>query len=344
MRLFDTIKEPVFLKESSSAEKQLEVLKKLEKQTSGDLLKKIREEIKIVEAGIYGENQIMFELKNSHMPMVVMHDLYFEKDGYTAQIDFLIITRARSFILECKNLIGNIDIDENGNFTRTLSYGKYYRKEGIYSPLTQNQRHMEVIKKVRIEAKGNTFTKVLFETYFTQNYRSVVVLANPKTVLNAKHAAKEVKNQVIRADQLINYIKKVNSEKGVELNTEKEMMKTAQFFMDRSMECPVDYLKKYQEELEIKAEKEELEFSFSSLDKLETEDSKIEQRNNQENSEETVKTEKDQVLCPRCGAVMVKRMAAKGPNAGKEFYGCSKFPKCRGIINIKQAGQDEQGE
>ena len=136
----------------------------------------------------------------------------------------------------------------------------------------------------------------------------------------------------------------MNSEKGVELNTEKEMMKTAQFFMDRSMECPVDYLKKYQEELEIKAEKEELEFSFSSLDKLETEDSKIEQRNNQENSEETVKTEKDQVLCPRCGAVMVKRMAAKGPNAGKEFYGCSKFPKCRGIINIKQAGQDEQGE
>jgi restriction system protein len=32
---------------------------------------------------------------------------------------------------------------------------------------------------------------------------------------------------------------------------------------------------------------------------------------------------------------MVKRKAAKGANIGKEFYGCSRYPKCRGIVNIK---------
>jgi hypothetical protein len=37
------------------------------------------------------------------------------------------------------------------------------------------------------------------------------------------------------------------------------------------------------------------------------------------------------VLCSRCGAPMVKRIAKKGANAGKRFWGCSAFPQCREI-------------
>jgi len=36
--------------------------------------------------------------------------------------------------------------------------------------------------------------------------------------------------------------------------------------------------------------------------------------------------------CPKCGASMVKRKARKGKYVGNEFYGCSSYPKCRGII------------
>ena len=35
--------------------------------------------------------------------------------------------------------------------------------------------------------------------------------------------------------------------------------------------------------------------------------------------------------CPQCGSGMVKRTARKGGNAGGEFWGCSKFPICRGV-------------
>lgn len=38
--------------------------------------------------------------------------------------------------------------------------------------------------------------------------------------------------------------------------------------------------------------------------------------------------------CPTCGTNMVKRTARKGANAGNQFWGCSHFPKCRGIRNI----------
>jgi len=38
--------------------------------------------------------------------------------------------------------------------------------------------------------------------------------------------------------------------------------------------------------------------------------------------------------CPRCNGEMIKRVAKKGLNQGQAFFGCSKFPKCRGVVNI----------
>lgn len=39
-------------------------------------------------------------------------------------------------------------------------------------------------------------------------------------------------------------------------------------------------------------------------------------------------------ICPHCGSSMVKRTARKGGNAGGEFWGCSKFPTCRGVRQL----------
>ncbi|MGY6276735.1 restriction endonuclease [Methylomonas sp. MgM2] len=38
--------------------------------------------------------------------------------------------------------------------------------------------------------------------------------------------------------------------------------------------------------------------------------------------------------CPKCGGAMVKRIAKQGANAGNAFWGCSAFPKCRGVRAI----------
>lgn len=34
-------------------------------------------------------------------------------------------------------------------------------------------------------------------------------------------------------------------------------------------------------------------------------------------------------ICPKCGGALVKRVASKGKNIGKEFWGCSNYPRCR---------------
>ena len=38
--------------------------------------------------------------------------------------------------------------------------------------------------------------------------------------------------------------------------------------------------------------------------------------------------------CPKCNVTMVQRKAAKGKHAGKRFWACSNYPKCRQIIGI----------
>lgn len=38
--------------------------------------------------------------------------------------------------------------------------------------------------------------------------------------------------------------------------------------------------------------------------------------------------------CPVCGSPMVRRTAKRGANSGEEFYGCSRFPVCRGTRSL----------
>ena len=157
MGLFDKMKEPIFLKESSNAAGQLERLKALESKLNDKGRKKLRQEIRCVEYGIAGEKNIAFELRNSHMPMYILHDIYLEVEDLSAQIDYLVFTRKLCFVIECKNLMGNIEVNSRGDFIRTTEFGGRKKREGIYSPITQNQRHLDLMKKAKIERGTNDF-------------------------------------------------------------------------------------------------------------------------------------------------------------------------------------------
>lgn len=38
--------------------------------------------------------------------------------------------------------------------------------------------------------------------------------------------------------------------------------------------------------------------------------------------------------CPKCGSAMILREVKKGQNIGNKFWGCSSFPKFRGVVNV----------
>lgn len=265
MAFFDSVKEaitqkpanlkrPFFYKTDSDAKRQLEQLKEIYKTAPNSIKPRIEQDIKMLSYGITGEENIAFELNNSLLPIIVLHDLHIEFDDLSTQIDFLIITNKLSLIIECKNLIGNIEVNNNGDFIRTWQYNGKYKKEGIYSPITQNTRHLEMIKRIRLSRRNNFVTKALFGKYFDENYKSVVVLANPKTVVNLKYAKKDVKEKIIRCDQLAEHIKELLNNKKDVLYSEKEMYELAEFFLNLHTHNTVDYTKKYKVEEPVQEE------------------------------------------------------------------------------------------
>ncbi|MEA4903140.1 HRDC domain-containing protein [Desulfitobacterium sp.] len=255
MPFFDHLKEaitqkpvlnkPIFIKADNDAKLQLEELENFLKTAPDNIKPQIELDIKLLSYGIVGEDNVAFELNNSYIPMLILHDLNIEYDGLSAQIDYLIITKKVNLIIECKNLFGNIEVNSSGDFIRTVEFNGKYKKEGIYSPITQNTRHLEMIKKVRFSTKNNILTKTFFEKYFYDNYKSVVVLANPKTIINLRFAKKEIREQIIRSDQLIEYIKKKMSERKDELSTEKQMFELAEFFLSLHKPKKIDFSEKY---------------------------------------------------------------------------------------------------
>lgn len=240
----------VFLKQESDAQYFIDKMDELYQKAQGDLKKKIKQQRDLAWYGKKGEDNVAYELKNSGIDMYVLRDVYLEIGEVSAQIDYIIVTRKRTYVVECKNLIGNIEINNAGNFIRTYELGGKKIREGIYSPITQNQRHLQAIKEVRKLSMSNFLTKALFEKNFEEHYRSVVVLANPKTVLNARYAKKEIKDQVIRADQLSTFIKEMDAKcKDIGMSAE-QMQERAIFFLNKNQPNKSDYVKRYRELVE----------------------------------------------------------------------------------------------
>ena len=239
------LKKPDFYKADSDSKKQLERLQQLYATASDRVKPQIERGMKLLAYGIAGEENVAFELNNSYLPIIVLHDLRLEHEGLSAQIDYLIITTKLCLVVECKNLFGNLEVNNRGEFIRELDFNGKRKKEGIYSPVTQNTRHMEMIKQLRLANKRNPLMRAALEKYFDDFYRSVIVLANPKTVINLKHAPKNVKDQIIRSDQLIDYIKRLIRASKESSSSEKEMYEMADFFAGLHKENPVDYTEKY---------------------------------------------------------------------------------------------------
>lgn len=249
MGLFTKSIGPVFLKKSNQASDYINKLKEIQEKCSGDLKEEIEKQITIAEYGVKGEESIAFELKNSGIDMYILQDICLEYEDLSAQIDYIIITRKRIYIIECKNLIGDIEVNSNGDFIRTYQMCGRKVKEGIYSPITQNARHLQVLKQLRMASKGNIITRKLFEKYFDETYKSIVVLANPKTVLNAKYAKKEVKEQIVRGDQLIQKIKEMDKQV-TDTISEKDMLSLANFYLENNKSVRLDYAEKYNQIVE----------------------------------------------------------------------------------------------
>ncbi len=199
--------EPILYHNGNTLEKEIAILKEKEEIDNEESLK-----LKLLEYGIQGEKSVLYELQNSHRSMYILHDINIKYNDLKAQIDFLVMTEKSIYIIECKNMYGNIEIDNHGNFIREIEINGRRLKTGIYSPITQVKRHVELLKHMAYQKYG-IIKKMFFKNYLNDLFIPIVVLANEKTILKDRYAPKEIKNKIIRRDQLISYIEKIENQK-----------------------------------------------------------------------------------------------------------------------------------
>lgn len=237
----------------------------------------------------------------------------------------MVVTPYNVVVIECKNMVGDIEIDATGSFVRTYGAGRRRRREGIYSPITQNKRHVELMKAI-VRSGHGAFVQFVQRMTLDDYYHSVVVLANEKTLLSADQAPREIRDKVIRADQLVGYIKRLDrryaGKNGVESFA--NMEKRARIWLDRNAPRGVDVKGRY------------------GLAPVAT-DLPQSQCSAEESLNEAGELEKVP-SCPICGAPMVMRTARRGKHKGAKFWGCSTWPttRCKGIVKVElgQAAND----
>ena len=198
--IFEQFRDTIFLKENSTLQKRVKELESLlEKDPQNEQL---QQELFLSKKGLKGEDEIAYQLKKANIGMYVLRDINIEYEDLKAQIDFVVITPWCCYFIECKNLMGNITLDERGNFIREYKYKGHSVKKGMESPFRQVCAQREVYKKIWMKKQGKLKT-FLFEKSFEEMHRVLVVAANGENILNTKNAPKDIKYEVIKADALI---------------------------------------------------------------------------------------------------------------------------------------------
>ena len=244
MSLFEKFQRTVFVKDDSELEEKLNSLKAIrDKVVEKD---EIEKEIKISELGLIGEKRIEYELKCANIGMYVLHDVNVVVDELTAQVDWVVITPAYCYLIECKNLIGNVTVNSQGEFRRYYQYKGKKIAEAIYSQYRQAVRHKEIWKKDWCTRRGKI--KIFLENDIFENwYKPLVVFANPNGILDIKYAPAEIKKSIVKVDNLIEYFKADIMRKGTsELDGRKNMEENAIGILKKiNKKVRKDYTKQY---------------------------------------------------------------------------------------------------
>ena len=318
MALFEK-KEVIVLKEPDSVQPQIEELQALSQKAEGKLKDDIGAYIDKLKKGASGEDEIMFQLKYSDMDLIVIRDLYLVFDDLTAQIDYYIVTPWIDFVVECKNLYGNITVNNKGDFIRSYQYGGKTVKEGIPSPITQNERHLLVLKNLRL-ANAGKLSQAVIERTFGDFTKSLVVLSNSRTVLNDRYAPAAIRKQILRADSIVNVMKTyIRASKEAKIS-KKQMMAHAQSILSLHRETRTDYVARYRALVEQQL-----------ADRTATSD---EPRDDLPENEDA----HNEWVCPQCGKQLVKRKGKTGV-----FIGCSGYPQCRYTRNYYSKKENKNG-
>ena len=140
--------------------------------------------------GLRGERKIKYILKKLNSEYYkTINDILIQKNGYSSQIDHIVISTFGVFVIETKNYSGKIYGSENDKYW--TQYLTQHTINKLYSPILQNKGHIIMLQNLLYN--------------YNIPYFSIVVFCG-----NANIKKLKVQTDVVTPKKLLKTIKKYN--------------------------------------------------------------------------------------------------------------------------------------
>ena len=274
-------------------------------------IQRITKERNNLSTGIANEGQAAYQLNFDYghsENYMVLHDLRFETEKGATQIDHVLINRFLEFyVLESKTYSNGVSINERGEFS--MWAGR--KLIGIASPIEQNNHHVTALKLllndlVMPERLGMSIKPTMKP--FVLVGKTSNIKRPDKGNFNTDCVIKVDTFKTMLDDETKNtsFFSAVGSlAKVVSTGTIRQL---AEQLAARHTPIETNYIGK---------------FGLASCLAQPIEDLVV----------RPIANEAAVTSCPKCGSAMVQREAKRGANAGNTFWGCSTYPKCRGVVS-----------
>lgn len=265
--------------------------------------------------GWFGEQMIrfLFWMRLPKDQYTVLHNVTLPTADGTTQIDHIVISTHGVFVVETKNMKGWIfGSERQAMWTQQI----YKFKTQFQNPLRQNFKHTDTLKELLglpddtihslvVFVGGSTFKTEMPDNVTTWGRCANSILKHTDHVLS-EEAVREIAGMIqenrlrpgIRTHlQHVRHVKEIIKSKKITQSNKVTSIKPDVF--------PEEDAPDVQEQIPSSHIEEDHDEEASSPD------------------------------CPQCGSAMLLRAAKKGANAGQSFWGCSNYPKCRGIRSVE---------
>ena len=306
---------------------------------SGTLSSDQAKDANIQRAGLRAEKQMAYYLDvhfGGSRQLVVFHNLKVEHRGLTAQIDHLVLSRWSAYFIETKSVGGAININADGQWARV--YGKTYKN--MESPIEQSRRHESQLFDLMEDHEGEFKNKQLgmLQTHFSRTIESHHLVAVSVKAKIQGGGKKKVAKHLWPLDQICQFIEKNHFKVRNTLidlifdGPKPQKHKRSPAFNRREFAACQKFL------LGVDDSQTPLEQAhefIASLPKEAREPKAAPEPVPIPAEEQKAPPAQDTPPdCPTCGERMVIRTARRGERVGQEFFGCPKYPQCRGIVNL----------
>lgn len=145
----------------------------------------------LINYGLVGEERVAYELKKLEQYIISLYNIRLKINNINIQIDYIVITNNYIYIIEVKNLLGNLLITEENEIIRRVYYNNIYKETSMQNPFIQMKNHKTMLE---IYLKGINVNRQV---------ETILVMANDKMIIDNKSKHKNI----IKYDKIEEYIK-----------------------------------------------------------------------------------------------------------------------------------------